>query len=61
MNQDYEKQESTEEYTEHILKSDKYLIECLREDDIDINEIINFKKYSVAETDQKFVLTELMV
>lgn len=44
MNQDYEKQESTEEYTEHILESDKYLIECLREDDIDINEIINFKK-----------------
>lgn len=62
MNQDYEKQESTEEYTEHILKSDKYLIECLREDDIDINEIINFKKYSVVDNDRpKVCVIELMV
>lgn len=58
MNQDYEKQESTEEYTEHILKSDKYLIECLREDDIDINEIINFKKYSVVDNDRPKVCAD---
>lgn len=58
MNQDYEKQESTEEYTEYILKSDKYLIECLREDDIDINEIINFKKYSVVDNDRPKVCAD---
>lgn len=58
MNQDYEKQESIEEYTEHILKSDKYLIECLREDDIDINEIINFKKYSVVDNDRPKVCAD---
>lgn len=58
MNQDYEKQESTEEYTEHILKSDKYLIECLKEDDININEIINFKKYSVVDNDRPKVCAD---
>ena len=58
MNQDYEKQESTEEYTEHILKSDKYLIECLIEDDIDINKIINFKKYSVVDNDRPKVCAD---
>lgn len=52
MNQDYEKQESTEEYTEYILKSDKYFIKCLKEDNIDINDIIHFKKYSVVDSDR---------
>lgn len=58
MNQDYEKQESTEEYTGHILKSDKYLIECLKEDNIDINDIINFKKYSVVDNDRPKVCAD---
>lgn len=58
MNQDYEKQESTEEYTEHILKNDKYLNECLEKDNIDINDIINFKKYSVVDNDRPKVCAD---
>lgn len=42
MNEDYEKQESTEEYTEYILKNDSYLVKCLNEDEI------GFKSYDVA-------------
>lgn len=58
MNEDYEKQESTEEYTEHIINSDKYLIKCLKEDNIDINEIINFKKYSVVDNERPKVCAD---
>lgn len=58
MNQDYEKQESTEEYTEHILKNDKYLNECLEKDNIDINDIIKFKKYSVVDNDRPKVCAD---
>lgn len=52
MNEDYEKQESTEEYTEEILKQDDYLKKCLKEDGIDIDDIINFKKYSIVDNDR---------
>lgn len=58
MNQDYEKQESTEEYTEHILKRDRYLIECLKEDNIDISDIINFKKYTIVDNDRPKVCAD---
>lgn len=58
MNQDYEKQESTEEYTERILRSDRYLIECLKKDDIDIEDIITFKKYSVVDNDRPKVCAD---
>ena len=52
MNKDYSKQESTEEFTETILKSDKMLKKLLREDKIDIEDIINFKKYSIVDNDR---------
>lgn len=52
MNEDFEKQESTEEYTEEILKNDQYLKKCLREDNIDIEDIINFKKYSIVDNER---------
>ena len=52
MNNDYEKQESTEEYTEYILKNDKYLKECLNYDNINIENLINFKKYSIVDNDR---------
>lgn len=52
MNKDYEKQESTEFYTEKILKSDKYLLKCLKQDSIDINDIINFKKYTIVDNER---------
>ena len=52
MNKDYEKQESTEEYTEKIIKSDEYLIKCLKEDNIDIQDIINFKQYTIVDIER---------
>ena len=52
MNEDYDNQESTEEYTEYILKSDKYLRKFLEDDEIDINDIIDFKKYTIVDNDR---------
>ena len=52
MNQDYEIQESTEEYTELILKQDKCFLECIKKDNIDIEEVINFKNYSVVDNER---------
>ena len=49
MNKDYENQESTEEYTSEIIKQDKKLQEYLKEDDINIEDIINFKEYSIVD------------
>ena len=52
MNKDYMTQESTEEYTEYIIKSDRELLECLKEDNICIDDVINFKKYSIVDIDR---------
>ena len=52
MNQDYENQESTEEYTEKILMDDEYLVKCLDEDNIAIFDIIDFKKYTIVDNDR---------
>ncbi len=52
MNKDYEKQESTEEYTEEIIKNDTYLLKCLKEDKIAVDSIINFKWYSVVDNER---------
>jgi len=49
MNKDFIKQESTESKTIDILRSSKQLIEYLKQDNIDINEVINFKQYSVVD------------
>ncbi len=58
MNQDYVKQESTEAYTAHILKNDKYLMQCLKEDKIDIDNIINFKKYTIVDNERPKVCAD---
>lgn len=52
MNKDYENQESTEEYTDLIMKSDRVLIDALEEDNIDIEDIIDFKRYSIVDNDR---------
>lgn len=52
MNKDYEKQESTEEYTKTILLEDKYLLECLKQDKIDIEEVASFKNYYIVDNDR---------
>ena len=49
MNKDYSKQESTEEYTEKILREDEYLLKCLQEDGIDIKDIFDFKKHTIVD------------
>jgi len=58
MNEDYEKQESTEEYTEDILRRDKYLQKCLEEDNISIDDIINFKRYKIVDNDRPKVCAD---
>ena len=52
MNKDYENQESTEEYTEKILRGDKEFLKCLKEDRIKVEDIIDFKKYSIVDLDR---------
>ena len=58
MNKDYEKQESTEEKTEDILRNDKYLCECLNNDGILIDEISDFKKYSIVDLDRPMLCAD---
>lgn len=52
MNKDYEVQESTEEKTFDVLKSDKYLLKCLEKDNILLSEVSDFKKYSIVDLDR---------
>ena len=52
MNKDYENQESTEEYTSEIIKQDKKLQDYLKEDKINIEDIINFKKYNIVDNNR---------
>ena len=52
MNKDYSKQESTEEYTEKVLRKDKKLLKLLKEDNIDIEEIVDFKKYPIVDNER---------
>lgn len=52
MNKDYVKQENTEEKTEEILRKDTYLAQCLKEDGIAIEDIINFKQYSLVDLER---------
>lgn len=49
MNKDYEEQESTEIFTEKIIRNDKYLLNCLEKDNVLIEEIVDFKKYSIVD------------
>ena len=52
MNEDYEKQESTEQYTENVIMKDEYLKKCLKEDNINVKDIINFKKFTIVDNDR---------
>ncbi len=49
MNKDYSKQESTEEFIGEILNDDKYLKKCLKKDKILLNDIVDFKKYTIVD------------
>ena len=52
MNKDYIKQESTEEKTLEILMSSIELKKCLKVDNISLQEIADFKKYSLVDLDR---------
>lgn len=58
MNKDYENQESTEEYTEKILKEDTYLNKCLKQDNILIEDITDFKKYTIVDNERPKLCTD---
>jgi len=58
MNKDYENQESTEEYTEKILKEDTYLNKCLKQDNILLEDITDFKKYTIVDNDRPKLCTD---
>ncbi len=58
MNKDYENQESTEEYTERMLRRDKYLQKCLEEDNIAIDDIIDFKRYTIVDNERPKVCAD---
>lgn len=58
MNKDYENQESTEEYTEKILKEDRYLNKCLKQDNILLEDITDFKKYTIVDNDRPKLCTD---
>ena len=49
MNGDYCTQETTEDKTREVLLSSNELLDYLNEDNIDINEVINFKDCSVVD------------
>ena len=50
MNKDYENQESTEEKTETILRNCKKLKTLLKEDKLTVDDILDFKKYTIVDT-----------
>lgn len=52
MNKDYLTQESTEEYTDKIILGDNELLNLLKSDGINPEDIINFKKYSLVDNDR---------
>ena len=58
MNKDYEKQESTEEYTEKILLNDKVFNKCLEIDHLKLDDIINFKRYSIVDNERPKVCAD---
>lgn len=58
MNKDYGKQESTEEKTEEVIKGDSYLLECLETDGIMVDEIVDFKRYSIVDLDRPMLCAD---
>lgn len=58
MNKDYEKQESTEIYTEKIILNDQKLCACLKKDGIELKDAINFKKYSIVDNERPHVCAD---
>ena len=58
MNKDYLTQESTEEKTKEILCSDEMLAQYLKMDGTSVEEIANFKNFSVVDNDRPKLCTD---
>lgn len=58
MNGDYATQESTEENTTVILESDRQLQNLLKEDGLLLEQIINYKEYSIVDNDRPKVCAD---
>lgn len=52
MNKDYDKQESTEKNMFNIIESDSELLNLLREDKIKVNQIIEFREFTILDNDR---------
>lgn len=52
MSQDYINQETTEAFHPYILSKSKDLLSCLKIDNIDIEDIIDFKNYSIVDNER---------
>lgn len=52
MNGDAQNQESTEEFTERVILSSKELITCLKNDKINVNDVIDYKLYPIADNER---------
>lgn len=52
MNNDFVTQESTEEFTEKIIRNDKHILECLKKDNIAVDDIVDFKKYTIVDNNR---------
>lgn len=51
MNKDYEKQESTEEFTAKIISESKEIMSLLNRDGIKVEEVANYHIYPIADND----------
>ena len=58
MNKDYKNQESTEEYTEKIIRNDEKLQKYLKEDHLLSEDIIDFKKYTIVDNNRPKLCTD---
>ena len=52
MNGDSHSQESTEGHTERIIKESSGLVKCLIADGIDVEDVVDYKKYPIADNDR---------
>ncbi len=51
MNNDYEKQESTESLTKSMIQESKEIMELLKRDNISIDEVADYHMYPIADND----------
>lgn len=51
LNGDYMNQESTEELTKAFIENSKKIVDLLKKDNIDVNEVCNYHMYPIADND----------